>query len=87
MEFTSVYFAYKPVVREISGYIYISPTTGIYPDIPDHKAFDANAVQGIEVPCKSLKLFDTKEDTTTLYIATTNSISIMGSNFKLLIYF
>ena len=45
--------------------------------IPDHKAFDAEV----------LKLLDAKEDTITPYIATTNSISIVGSNFKLLIHF
>ena len=45
--------------------------------IPDHKAFDAEV----------LKLPDAKEDTITPYIATTNSISIVGSNFELLIYF
>ena len=45
--------------------------------IPDHEAFDAKAVQGIELPWKSLKLF---EDTTIIYIVTINSISIMGSN-------
>ena len=38
--FTSVYFTYKSVVREISRYI---------PDIPDHKSFDTKAVQGIYV--------------------------------------
>ena len=49
--------------------------------------FDAKAIQGIDVPWKSLKLFDAKEDITALYIATTNSISIMGPNCEVLIYF
>ena len=73
------------MVREISQYLPNHEEISRY--IPDHKAFDAKVVQGIEVPWISLKLFNAKEDTTAQYIATTNSISIMDSNFEHLIYF